>query len=156
MKRVLEHETKGEKVKHYLLDCILNKSEYKPGDKIIETQIAKELNISQAPVRDAIKDLKMMGFVESEPYKGSYIKQMSDKELKEVYEIRVALERIAVKQAIQYITEEELNEMESIVAEMTNCIENEDYLQFTKLDRRFHNIIVEASQNSMLKKFGIS
>lgn len=148
----MKHETKGEKVKHYLLDCILNKSKYKPGDKITETKIARKLNISQAPVREAIKDLQVMGFVESEPYKGSYIKQMSSKELKEAYEVRVALEGVAIRQAIKHITSEQLNKMQSVVTEMASCIENEDYLQFTKLDRKFHNIIIKASNNSMLKK----
>ncbi|HBE77955.1 MAG TPA: hypothetical protein DDW65_09285 [Firmicutes bacterium] len=147
-----QHTTLSEKIKNYLLDCIINKKIYQPGYKIVETQIAKELNVSQAPVREAIKDLKIMGFIESEPYKGSYIKEISVKELKDVYSVRSVLEELAVKQAFNNISQEFVDQLQSIVNQMTEAARTENYIVQADLDWEFHYKMVSLSQNTALEK----
>lgn len=146
----LNHTTLSEKIKNYLIDCIINKKIYQPGDKIVETKIAEELNVSQSPVREAIKDLKVMGFVESKPYKGSYVKKMSLKEFKEVYTLRIALEEIAIKEAINNITPDQVNKLQNIVEEM--IVSADDLVVHTELDNKFHHMIFEISNNNTLLK----
>lgn len=147
-----EHKTLSERVKKYLLNSILNQQKYMPGDKITETKIAKELEVSQAPVREAIRDLQMMGFVESEPYKGSHIKEVSAKELIDLYDVRISLETLAVRQAIQRMTERDMKYLESLVNKMAKTSKENDYVKQTELDGKFHYSIIEFSDNIILTK----
>jgi DNA-binding GntR family transcriptional regulator len=148
----LNHTTLSEKIKNYLIDCIINKKTYRSGDKIVETQIAKELNVSQAPVREAIKDLKIIGFIESVPYKGSYIKEVSAQELKDVYSVRSVLEELAVKQAFENIDQTLIEKMQSIVEQMTEAARTKNFIYQTELDWEFHNLIASAANNLFLAK----
>ncbi|QTL99342.1 FCD domain-containing protein [Iocasia frigidifontis] len=147
-----DHKTLSERVKNYLLDSILNQQKYLPGDKITETKIAKELQVSQAPVREAIRDLKMMGFIESEPYKGSHVKQVTAKELLDLYDVRINLETLAVRRALQRITEKEIAYLKSLIDKMAKTSQKNDYVKQTELDGRFHNSIIEFSDNIILVK----
>lgn len=147
-----EHKTLSERVKNYLLDSILNKQEYMPGDKITETRIAKQLEVSQAPVREAIRDLKMMGFIESEPYKGSHVKKVSVKELKDLYDVRISLETLAVEKALPRMTEKEMGHLESLIDKMAETSKENDYVKQTELDGKFHYSIIQFSNNIILTK----
>jgi DNA-binding GntR family transcriptional regulator len=70
---------------------------YQPGDRLIELQIAREFETSQAPVREALCELQIMGIVETEPYKGTHVKEISTEELEESIKIRAALESLAAE-----------------------------------------------------------
>ena len=80
-----------EQVKGRLLERILS-GELRPGDRLVETRIAQELGTSQAPVREALRDLELLRFVESEPFRGSRVRGISPEELAEIYPVRAALE----------------------------------------------------------------
>src|SRR4029079_9865394 len=73
-----------EQVKELILERILS-GEYRPGERLVETRIAQELGTSQAPVREALRDLEVLRFVESEPFRGSRVRSMSVEELVEIY-----------------------------------------------------------------------
>ncbi|MFL5692350.1 MAG: GntR family transcriptional regulator, partial [Ktedonobacteraceae bacterium] len=66
-------------IKEILLKRILN-GEYKPGDRLVEMQIAQELGTSQAPVRESLRELEALGFVESEPYRGTRVREVTKEE----------------------------------------------------------------------------
>ena len=87
-----------EQVKEVLLERIL-RGELKPGDRLVETRIAQELGTSQAPVREALRDLELLGLVESEPFRGSRVREVSDEELLDVFPVRAVLEELAAKEA---------------------------------------------------------
>ncbi|HBY95342.1 MAG TPA: GntR family transcriptional regulator, partial [Chloroflexi bacterium] len=87
-----------EEIKERLMDAILRGS-YQPGDRIVETRIAQDFGVSQAPVREAIRDLELMGFVESTPFKGASVRALNRAELGEVYPVRAALEAVAARLA---------------------------------------------------------
>lgn len=148
-----KHKTLSERVKNYLLNCILNsnKEAYKPGSKITEKKVAKKLEVSQAPVREAIQDLKRMGFIESEPYKGNYVKEMSANKLKQVYDIRKVLETFAIKQVIKHSDIEEIKHLQSIIKKMAESAKENDYVKQTKSDCEFHSYIIKLSQNDILE-----
>jgi DNA-binding GntR family transcriptional regulator len=81
----------SERVKEYIVEAVLN-GEMKPGDRIVESSLARHLGVSQAPVREAIRDLVLLGFLESEPYKGTSVRSFTAEELWETYTVRAALE----------------------------------------------------------------
>ena len=87
-----------DEVKSVLLQRIVS-GYYAPGDRLVEIRIAQELGVSQAPVREALRDLESVRFVESAPFRGARVRQISDAELIEVYPIRGALEEVAVVEA---------------------------------------------------------
>ena len=81
-----------EQVKELLLERILV-GVYRPGDRLVETRIAQELGTSQAPVREALRDLELLRFVESEPFRGARVREVSAEELAEIYPVRAAWRR---------------------------------------------------------------
>ena len=87
-----------EQVKDLLLQRIAS-GELKPGERIVETRIAAELGTSQAPVREALRDLELLRLVESEPFKGARVRGFGNEELVEVYPVRAVLEELAAKEA---------------------------------------------------------
>src|SRR2546427_12191764 len=87
-----------EQVKELTRERILNET-YRPGERLVETRIAAELGTSQAPVREALRDLELLRFVESEPFRGARVREVSEEELIEVYPVRAAIEEVAAREA---------------------------------------------------------
>ena len=95
---MIERTVLREQVKDVLLQRIVS-GELKPGERLVETRIASELGTSQAPVREALRDLELLRMVESEPFRGARVRAFGDEELVEVYPVRAALEELAAKEA---------------------------------------------------------
>lgn len=140
-------ETLRSEVKKHIIKGI-NEGKYKYGERIVETKLAKALNISQAPVREAVLELSIMGVLEEHPYAGSFVRVPSAEDINNHYSVRGILEAYAAYLAAKNRTEYELNEMRLILHEMSECTSEEP---FADLDHRFHEIIMDASRNSVLK-----
>jgi DNA-binding GntR family transcriptional regulator len=134
-----------EEVKGVLLQRILS-GYYAPGDRLVEIRIAEELGVSQAPVREALRDLESVRFVESAPFRGARVRQISDSELIEVYPIRAALEEVAVREAAKRMG----GDVSALEAELAGMRNAKDVREQVEHDARFHELIVEASGNSRL------
>jgi DNA-binding GntR family transcriptional regulator len=139
----------SERIKDFITESILS-GVYKPGDRIVESALARRLGVSQAPVREAIRDLVLLGFLETEPYKGTSVRMFSAEELNEVYMVRAALESLAARLAATKVTEADLGELQSILDEMIEAGRENDTLRMTKLDNDFHGLIMEISGNKLL------
>ena len=87
-----------EQVKDVLLQRIAS-GELEPGERLVETRIAQELGTSQAPVREALRDLELLRLVESEPFRGSRVRKFGEAEMTEVYPVRASLEELAARLA---------------------------------------------------------
>ena len=134
-----------EEVKAVLLQRILS-GHYAPGDRLVEIRIAEELGVSQAPVREALRDLESVRFVESAPFRGARVRGVSDAELIEVYPIRGALEEVAVREAAKRMG----GDVSALEAELDGMRKAHDVLEQVEHDVRFHELIVKASGNSRL------
>jgi DNA-binding GntR family transcriptional regulator len=134
-----------EQVKELLLERILGHV-YAPGDRLVETRIAQDLGISQAPVREALRDLESLRFVESAPFRGTWVRAVSDREVAEMYPIRAALEEVAARAAAVRLDGDvkRLEHERDAMARARNVREQVEH------DVRFHRIIVEASGNGRL------
>ena len=136
-----------EDVKSFVIDAIMRGS-YKIGERLVETQVARDLDISQAPVREAFRDLEQIGILRTVPYKGAYVNGYSSKELKDAYDVRAELESLAIRQALPAITDRQLEALAEIYEEMKK--ESDIKIQVA-LDVKFHESIVDASNNKILK-----
>lgn len=122
----------------------------KPGDRIVETQWANDLGVSQSPVREAIRELEMMGFVENIPYKGCFVRNMTKQDIIDTYRVRMYLEMLGIQDAIKGATENQLKEILDIYEEMETEAKKHSFNSYTKKNERFHEKIIEVSQNRLL------
>lgn len=138
----------SDSVKAELLDDIMS-GKYKPGDRLVESQIAKSMGISQSPVREALRDLVAMRFVELLPHKGARVRQMDRREFLEIYPVRAALEELAGTLAVGHI-EECADDLEEAISMMEKAFEARDPREMAQWDVRFHRAILEATGNQIL------
>ncbi|MEH7223615.1 GntR family transcriptional regulator [Bacillus sp. JJ1566] len=136
-------------VKNFILDAIIN-GNLQPGDRIVETQIAKSLGISQGPVREALRELEKTGVLHSEPYRGSFVKELSEKEITERSIVRASLEETAIRLAIARVTKDDINKLREIINEMVNSAKAVDAAKSIAFNVEFHRKIVELSGNEFL------
>lgn len=139
----------SEQVKKYVVEAILS-GELKPGDRIVESALARQLGVSQAPVREAVRDLVLLGFLEAEPYKGTSVRSFSPEELYECYSVRAALEALAARTAATRLTEADVQSLRQILDEMIGAAQKHDVEQMIRLDNNFHETILQISGNRLL------
>ena len=125
-----------------LREDILN-GKYKENDELKEMAIAKELNVSRTPVREAIRQLEFEGLVESIPNKATYVIGISIKDVKDIYEMRASLERLCAKKAIDNMTDDIMEKLEEIVDLSMFYNEKGKYDNILELDNRFHELLYE-------------
>jgi DNA-binding GntR family transcriptional regulator len=139
-----------EQVKDVLLQRIVN-GDLKPGERLVETRIASELGTSQAPVREALRDLELLRMVESEPFRGARVREFGDEELVEVYPVRAALEELAAKEATKRLAGD-VAELELEVDAMREAARVGDVSALVRHDIGFHRRMVEAAGNPVLEQ----
>ena len=139
----------SDQVKEILLKRILD-GEYSPGDRLVEMHIAQEFEISQAPVREALRELEALGFVESEPYRGTRVRAVTKSELTEIYPVRAALEEVAARAAAVHLARN-VEALEAELEAMLAAAEKGDLYEEVQHDVEFHRLIVEASGNRVLQ-----
>lgn len=144
-----------EKIRNTIREAIFS-GDLKPGDRIIETFWAKELNVSQGPVREAIRDLEAMGLVETIPFKGSRVCLLSKKDIHDNYSVRICLECKSIADAIALLSDQDFSELvrqlDPILEEMKSCAEQGNLRAFSDCDAAFHKAIINSTGNTVLDK----
>jgi DNA-binding GntR family transcriptional regulator len=125
----------------------------KPGQRLVETELAGLLNMSRVPLREALKILEAQGIVESIPHRGTRIAMFDEARVTQICEVRIALERIALSYAAPiYKTEPELlARLDLIIAVMERAAQRLEWLEISKADLNFHREICRASGNSIVE-----
>ncbi|MGI5824276.1 MAG: GntR family transcriptional regulator [Bacillota bacterium] len=132
-----------------LMDAIMS-GQLPPGERLMEVQLAEEMGVSRTPVREAIRRLELEGFVVMIPRKGAYVAGLSIKDIVNIFEIRTALEQLAVGLAAERMTSDDLEALERMVVELSESAEEADVEAWTELDKKFHQLIYEYSRNDRL------
>lgn len=140
----------ADQVMDQLLEWILS-GEYLPDSRIIETQVARELNTSQAPVREALRALAALGIVETTPFKGARVRRPARREILEAYAVRSALESLAARLAMPRLTVADLEELAGFCAAMQAAAAIGDAHGVAAWDARFHGRILEIADNHTLQ-----
>ena len=120
---------------------------YQPGQKISPKEIAGRLQISGSPVRDALERLERDGWIERFPQSGTYIKQISLRDIEEVYELRSMLEAGAVELAIARMTPQQLEDLKETVDILNRAAKSNFVEEYEKADTNFHHKLVAATAN---------
>ncbi len=121
-----------------------------PGERLMEIQLAEDLGVSRTPVREAIRKLEMEGYVIMMPRRGTYVADLSIRDINEVFEIRTSLESLASGLAAERINEDELEKLQRLLVEIGAYIKSGDMESIVRTDTEFHDLLYQASRNSRL------
>jgi len=121
----------------------------KPGQLYNEIAIAKELNISRTPVREALLELSSKGLVSYLPRKGVQIKKFTKQDVEEIFDLRMAIESFAVQKAVESYSQD-LKRFERILSDQRKAAKNKDYQAFMEADRIFHTTFSKLIKNKRL------
>ncbi|MEU3754321.1 GntR family transcriptional regulator [Streptomyces olivoreticuli] len=138
----------GDQVRRILLDH-LSRGRWLPGERIVERRVARELGVSQAPVREALRDLQAMQLVELSPHRGTWVRELTPQRLGQVYPVRGALERLAAELALARLADR-VGVLEEHTARMHAAAKAGDVDGQVRHGVAFHREIVQAAGNSVL------
>ena len=132
-----------------LREAIL-KGELKPGERLMELQLASKLGVSRTPIREAIRMLEQEGLAVTMPRKGAEVAKMTLKDMEDVLEVREALDELAAKIACKKISDEQLANLKTIKDEFKRSMDSGDVKKIAEEDVKFHDAIYEATNNAKL------
>lgn len=138
-----------------LRDAIIQ-GRLRPGERLMEIQLAEEMGVSRTPVREAIRKLELERFVVMVPRKGAYVAGISVKDIVDIFEVRAALEGLAAGLAAERITEEEMDQLERTIHMINLSAEqdpkSQDIKAIVEADTAFHTLIYKFSRNQRLEQ----
>lgn len=126
------------------------RGELVPGQRLMEIQLAEKMGVSRTPVREAIRKLELEGLVVMIPRKGAEVAHISGKNLRDVLEVRRALEELAGELACKRMTEEELRQLEKANHKFISVLGSDDITVIAQADEAFHGLIYQATDNDRL------
>ncbi len=145
----LTRRSLSEQVYEALQNSILI-GDLKPGDPLPEIKLSEELGVSRTPVREAIGKLEQEGLVRTLPNRGAVVVGITEKDIDDIYAIRMVVEGLAANWAAENAEESALEEMRGIVELQEFYVGKKDYLQVRQLDSRFHSLLYKASGSHIL------
>lgn len=140
-------------VSSYVLAAIRNAildGRYPPGSKLDQRQLADSLKVSLIPLRESLRQLGAEGFVRIYPHRGVFVAELSPTELEEIYLIRQPLEELGTQLAVPNLSSQVLEQLASMIREMSRATAARDSEQLLELNRRFHFAIYEESNRPLL------
>lgn len=132
-----------------LREAIL-KDDLKPGERLMELQLAAKLGVSRTPIREAIRMLEQEGLAVTTPRKGAEVAKMTLKDMEDVLEIRASLDELASQVATVRITEEQLVRLKERKQDFEICLKSGNVKMIAEADVKFHDVIYEATNNPKL------
>ena len=122
----------------------------RPNQRLVESEIAQKLGMSRTPVREALKQLEMQGYLSKVPTGGMMVTDHSPSQIRNLYEIREALETTAIRLACQRATQEQVDRATEYHNSSIEVIRKRDISQFIELNSAFHNELLSACGNEQL------
>lgn len=126
------------------------KGDMVPGERLMEIQLAKKLGVSRTPIREAIRKLELEGLVTMVPRKGAEVAGITEKNLRDVLEVRRALEELAIELACERIHEDMVTELVAAERDFKDATAGSDAIKIAQMDEKFHDIIFQATENDKL------
>lgn len=124
---------------------------YKQNEELKENTLGQELGVSRTPVREALRQLELEGLVKIIPNKGAYVMGLSERDIRDIYAARSALEGLCARWAVGSVTEKQKKELSDNVDLSEFYAARGDYAQVCELDTRFHEILYQASQSRIME-----
>ncbi|MHC1783675.1 MAG: GntR family transcriptional regulator [Anaerolineaceae bacterium] len=123
-----------------------------PNQALIEGELASQLGISKTPVRDALMQLEREGLVSRVPFKGTYVSDLNNQDMADIYEIRGVLEGLAIRLSINNLTDEDFDHLEALVEEHDQSLKRREVANVSRINSDFHNLIISRCSNPRLQK----
>ena len=133
-----------------LREAILS-GELKPGQALTEMELSRQLGVSRAPIREALRILNSEGLVETIPYHGTTVRRLTRADIEEIYSMRILLETYALERAIKGRDAAELRRLRDMVGGMVTAGDTGDLITVNALDRDFHDALIEMSEHRLLQ-----
>ena len=142
--QLLKHKV-YEAIKKSIIDLSLP-----PDEQLVEQRLAGELGVSKSPIREALHRLEREGLVYTLPFRGCFVAKITEKEIREVFQLREALEAYCVKNACEHFSEQEINGAKEILTKAEKCLGQEDIERCYSLNLQFHDFIISHSRNERI------
>lgn len=143
------YRTKKEMIYQTLKEEILS-GQYEFGDKLVISRLALRFQSSEIPVREAISQLDSEKLIEFKPHVGAVVSTLSSKDIQEIFELRVELEGLATRLAVEGLTQSHLEELRGILDDSVLAFSEKDYDEYEALNIKFHKTIYSACNNRLL------
>ena len=147
----LQKQNLSERIFEVLKDLILS-GELQPGERILEAKLATQLNVSRAPIREALLLLAQHGFVTIRPHRGAFVTELSADDLTEIFEIRRLLEVNAALKLHSKQNTEIAHQLETALARIQRAANERDVVQFTEADFNFHKTVWDLAGNALVSQ----
>jgi DNA-binding GntR family transcriptional regulator len=145
----LEHHPLNQRVYQRLQDMLL-RGDIPPGAQLDERELAEQLGVSRTPLREAIVHLVREGMVEHRPYRGNFVRTFTAKQVNDLYQVRMALESLAVRLAVPKLSDEDIDYIGAILDEVQQALAQGNMNAYSNADRRFHEFIARCTGNEFL------
>lgn len=148
VRSLADHLSLRERIVARLRQAIIT-GELAQKSRLIEPELARQLNVSRTPLREAIRQLEAEGFVTTVPRFGSFVSEITPRDVEDLYAIRTVIEGLAARQAAENTDPAKRDVLDNILADLAK--RTGDYRQYHEISGRFHDIIVELSENRRLQ-----
>lgn len=145
----IDNKPLRDRVLDALRDAIVS-AELKPGEPLIELELSAQLGVSRAPLREAIQILSREGLVETIPYRGAIVRNLSRRDIEELYSLRSVLESFAVQRIIERNDAEQVTRLRAVFESMLTAAQGGDLKAVNNIDREFHDTLIELSDHNLL------
>lgn len=126
------------------------KGELVPGERLMEKQLAERMGVSRTPIREAIRKLELEGLVVMVPRKGAEVAKITEKDIRDVLEVRATLEALAVRLACQKMEQSDIDKLVRLKDEFIKAVKSKDVNLIIQKDVEFHDAIFESTGNDKL------
>ena len=123
---------------------------FAPGQRLSEVALAEAFSVSRGPIREALTTLEREGLLKVERHRGAWVTLLSRKDIDEIYELRLALERLAMERAARLATDEDCAAMSEVIDLLRDAVERKDVFDAVALDVRFHDHVYRAARHDRL------
>lgn len=139
-----------EQVLDALRDAIIQ-GEFKPGQPLVETELAAQLGVSRAPIREALQVLNSEGLLETIPYHGTTVRRLTRRDIEELYSLRSVLESFAIRRIIARRNPDDVETLREHFRAMLDRAEAGDLKTLNEIDRGFHDTLIRLSDHRLLQ-----
>lgn len=138
-------------VAEHLLEAI-SKHDLQPGERILEGKMAQSLGVAKSTLREALQDLEHQGVLMKSENRGTYVTKLTPQDVRDIYEVRLKLEPEAAALAHPNLTARDHSQLAALVNQMRSAGEQKDYVNASKSDMAFHQLVWKLSGNLALEK----
>jgi DNA-binding GntR family transcriptional regulator len=138
-----------EQITEFLTQAILD-GQFRSGDRLVETGLQKQFGVSRSPIRESFRILEKKGLVTNVPRKGTYVRNITQKDIEENFPVRANLESLAARLSLPHLTAQDLEKMEALFSRMGQAAQDNDFKAYLRYHIQFHDIFIRASRNDTL------